>query len=284
MTHDSPTASLNVLITGCSSGIGERTALHLARKGHAVIATMRDVSKGARLSEAAASENLDIRVVPLDIADPASVSAGVREALALTGGCLDAVVNNAGTSIQGPAEEWNDDEILSLLDANFVGHTRVTREVLPVMREAGSGVIVNVTSTLGLQVLPYANVYCASKHAFDAYSESLAYEVEPFGIRVRIIAPGAYATAIVGNTRHVAAHDESSPYRETFQRVSTLVNAGIEAGGDPTEVADAIERAIVDPTCPLRTLVPSTANAQLSARRSTPDEQWMAAVRTNLGI
>ena len=272
------------LITGCSSGIGEATALHLARAGHHVVASMRNLAKGERLRGFVEAEGLHVSFVTLDVGDPASVRDGVSAALEATGGCLDALVNNAGLSIHGPAEEWADDEVMEILEGNFIGHTRVVRACLPVMRAAGAGVIVNVTSTLGLQVLPFANFYCASKFAFEAYSESLAYEVAPFGIRVRIVEPGAYATSIVGNTRQVAGTGEQSPYWERFSRVSTLVNRGIEAGGHPAEVAEAIEYVINDEAAPVRTMVPSTASQQLAARRAATDEQWMAAVAGNLGI
>ena len=183
-----------VLITGCSTGIGRATAVELTARGHEVVATARrpESLDGLEVAERLA----------LDVDDAASVQAAVAAA-----GTVDVLVNNAGWESAGPVEKADLDEVRAMFETNLLGAARMVQAVLPAMRERGSGTIVNVSSVAGVVAGPLNGFYAASKHALEAMSESLHYEVGHFGVRVVIIEPGAFATAFGDNARR---HGEDS--------------------------------------------------------------------------
>ncbi len=179
------------LVTGSSTGIGLATALHLARNGYETYATMRDPDAGGDAVRAAAqSEGLPIHLSRLDVDEDASVEGAVRAALERSGQ-IDVLVNNAGIGMGGPIEETSDADLRKVFETNFFGALRMVRAVLPQMRERRSGAIVNVTSLGGRVTFAATGPYCATKHALDAASESLAIEVAPFGVRVAIVGQGS---------------------------------------------------------------------------------------------
>ena len=201
-----------VLITGSNSGFGLLTSLSLARAGHEVVATMRDLERGAALGEAIAAEGLPIEIRRLDVCDPASVAEAVGDATE-----LDAVVNNAGFEVQGPVEEIGDELLQRQFDTNVFGPLRVIRAVLPAWRARGSGTIVNVSSIAGLVGAPYGGAYAATKHALEAFSEALHFEVAQLGIRVRVVEPGRFDTGFASRIVPVDGW-EASPYHERAMR------------------------------------------------------------------
>ena len=183
-----------ILITGSNSGFGLLTALSLARGGHEVIATMRSLAKGESLQRTVAAEGLPIEIRQLDVGDPASVVEAVGDPAT-----IDVVVNNAGFEVQA-AVELIDDDLLSLqFDTNVAGPLRMIRAVLPAWRERGSGTIVNVSSIAGVVGTPFGGAYAASKHALEALSESLHFEVAQLGIRVCLVEPGRFETGFEDN-------------------------------------------------------------------------------------
>ena len=272
-----------VLITGCSSGFGLLTALHFARKGDTVYASMRNTAKSGELEQAKQAESLPIEVVQLDVTDDQSVESAVRQVIDAAGR-IDVLVNNAGIGAHGPIEETDDDEAKEIFETNFFGALRVTRAVVPKMREQRSGTIVNVSSLAGRVVAPYGGIYSASKYALEAASEALYYELHPFGVRVLLIEPGGFETAIeVG--RRVARHfTEGSPYldlEQRFEQSLTRLPGGGERG-DPQVVAEAIYDAVHTDQPKLRYLVGQDAEAIGGLRRQMDDEQFEQAMRKTL--
>jgi NAD(P)-dependent dehydrogenase (short-subunit alcohol dehydrogenase family) len=232
----------NVLITGCSSGFGLLTAQTFARRGHCVFATVRDLSRGGDLAAARDAEGLPISILQLDLRDGASIQAAVGAAL--DAGPLDVLINNAGYALAGAVEEIDDEELLAEFDTNVFGLIRLVRAVAPGMREQRAGTIVNV-STLGVYgVPPFSGLYVGSKAAVGAVSEALRHELRPFGVRVILVEPGAYATKFVANMRLARGATAESPYHEPFQQLIALLRRLVGDAADPQQVADAIYEAV----------------------------------------
>jgi NAD(P)-dependent dehydrogenase (short-subunit alcohol dehydrogenase family) len=236
------------LITGCSSGFGLETARYFLDRGWSVIATMR-VPKDDLLPP---SDRL--RILPLDVTDPASIAHAIEAA-----GPIDVLVNNAGVGQVSPLEGVSMDRIRELFETNTLGTIAMTQAVLPQFREQRSGVIVNVTSGVTFQPLPLMSIYTASKAAVNAFSESVALELEPFGVHVRIVIPGrAPETPFGDNARARMGMNIPEPY----QPVAAQMFARMQSGGDVTysrDVAEAVWRAATDPSCPMR--LPAGADA-----------------------
>ena len=272
-----------VLITGCSSGFGLLTALHFARKGDSVYASMRNSAKAGELEKARGAESLSIEVVPLDVTDDGSVANAVRQVIA-SAGRIDVLVNNAGIGARGPIEETDDDEAKEIFETNFFGTLRVIRAVLPKMREQKAGTIVNVSSLVGRVGTPFDGIYSASKFALEAASEALHYELHPFGIRVALIEPGGFETSIGDSRRIPRRFTEGSPYIELEQRFEQALTKLPGGGdlGDPQVVAEAIYNAVHDEQPKLRYLVGQDAEMIGGLRRQLDDEQFEQTMRQTL--
>jgi NAD(P)-dependent dehydrogenase (short-subunit alcohol dehydrogenase family) len=267
---------MKVLITGSNSGFGLLSAIGFARAGHDVVATMRNPAKGDALR--AAADGLPIEIRQLDVTDAASVTAAIADPLE-----LDVVVNNAGFEVQSAMELVDDELLARQLDTNVRGPMRVMRAVLPAWRERGSGVVVNVSSITGVVVVPYGGAYSASKHALEAMTEALHYEMAPFGLRFALIEPGRFDTEFHSNIVSPSGW-EQSVYHERhvrFREALTALDSG-DAPADPQDVADAIIAAATDPTTPLRTLVGDDAQLIAAVRAQGDFEQFEATMRTTL--
>jgi NAD(P)-dependent dehydrogenase (short-subunit alcohol dehydrogenase family) len=272
-----------ILITGCSSGFGLLTALHFARKGDTVYASMRNTSKAGDLEKACQAEDLTIEVVQLDVTDEKSVTRAVKHIMD-GAGRIDVLVNNAGIGATGPVEETDDDELKEIFETNFFGALRVTRAVLPHMRQQRAGTIVNVSSLAGRVSPPFDGIYSASKHALEAASEALYYEVHPFGVRVLLIEPGGFETSISGSVRIARRFTEGSPYielQQRFEQALTRLPTGGERG-DPQVVAEAIYDAVHTEQPKLRYLVGQDAEMIGGLRRQLDDEQFEQTMRQTL--
>jgi NAD(P)-dependent dehydrogenase (short-subunit alcohol dehydrogenase family) len=203
----------SVLITGTSSGIGQATAVVLAKRGWRVFATMRDPSKRGRLDQALRDANVQngVEIEQLDVASGASIGAATETILSRTGNRLDAVVHNAGVATAGALEDVPEAELRRVMDTNFFGVLALTRALLPTFRKQGRGRIVIVTSEAAFMGQPTNSIYCASKWALEGWAESIAYELEPFGIDVVLVEPGPYRTEIWKSTPRI--QPPTSPYR-----------------------------------------------------------------------
>jgi NAD(P)-dependent dehydrogenase (short-subunit alcohol dehydrogenase family) len=192
------------VITGSSSGIGLESALILARNGYTTYATMRSPDKDTSIKAAVQNEGLPIRVIPLDVTDDSSVNNAVDQIISEVGR-IDVLVNNAGYGLNGALEDLSMEEIKSQFETNFFGLIRVTQLVLPTMRKQRSGRIINLSSGAGLFGLPGFSAYASTKFAVEGLSESMAYELEPFGIKVILIEPGDIKTNAANYDDHILA-------------------------------------------------------------------------------
>lgn len=261
---------MRVLVTGASTGIGRATAEVLTARGHEVVAT-------ARRPEAL--DGLEVASkLPLDVTSDASVAA-----CAAAAGAIDALVNNAGISETGPLETYPHEVLAKMFETNVFGPMRMVRAFVPAMRQRGRGVVVNVTSVEGKVAAPLAGAYCGTKHALEALSESLAFEVGHFGIRVVIVEPGYIAPGMVNQVRH---GEDGTPYAELRRQWSGTDAKLVGADGRPGPelVGTAIADAIDDPTTPLRVPVGADAEMVLAARRDLSDGEFQQAMRQLLGI
>jgi len=196
-----PLAGKTFLVTGTSSGFGRVGALHYARLGAKVFATMRNVPRpeASALLEEARREGLDLEILELDVTSDEQARSAVREAEQRSGGVLDVLVNNAGVVIGGPVEAHDMEAARLAFETNVFGVQRVTRAALPAMRARKGGLIVNVSSQQGRVVMPGGGLYSATKFALEAMSEQMAYELAPHGIDVAIIQPGGFPTKVGEN-------------------------------------------------------------------------------------
>lgn len=190
-----------VVITGSSSGFGYLTALTLARKGFNVWATMRNsetnnAPKKEELLKIAKQENLSISVADMDVNSDQSVIKAIQSIVDVEG-TIDYLINNAGYMFVGITEAYSIQQVKEQFETNFFGILRTTNAVLPFMRKQREGLIVNVTSLAGRLTFPYFGIYCASKHAVEAYSQALRYELAPFGVEVSIVEPGPFGTNLL---------------------------------------------------------------------------------------
>jgi len=241
-----------VLITGCSSGFGLDTARLFLEHGWQVIATMRTPDA----SLLPPSEHL--RLLALDVTDAASISAAIGAA-----GPIDALVNNAGIGVLYPLEAISMATARSVFEANALGTIAMTQAVLPAFRERGAGVIVNVTSSVTLVPLPLLSVYTASKAAVNAFTESLALELAPLGIRTRLVLPGRSPATRFGENARSRMQGEVP---EAYAPMLDAVFAAMRSGGPVTQardVAQAVWRAVSDPAAPMR--IPAGEDAEALA-------------------
>jgi NAD(P)-dependent dehydrogenase (short-subunit alcohol dehydrogenase family) len=260
---------MRVLITGAARAIGRATAEVLTARGHEVVATARDVSLLADLAVE--------KILRLDVSDDASVATAVKEA-----GELDAVVNNAGRTGSGPLEDYPLDDFARVLNVNTLGPLRMAQAVLPQWRARGSGVLVNVSSVQGRIGTPLEGVYAASKHALEALSEALHYELGHFGIRVVIIEPGYIAPGM----KHSVDHTGPEAYRGLHEQWSGTAETVSGPGGRPGPelVGHAVADALEDPSTPLRVEVGDDATMVLALRRAQSDAEFEATMRQALDL
>jgi NAD(P)-dependent dehydrogenase (short-subunit alcohol dehydrogenase family) len=231
-----------VLITGCSSGFGLETARHFLAKGWNVVATMRQ----PKADILPASDRLT--VLPLDVTDPASIAKALAQA-----GDIDVLVNNAGFGAAVPIESIEPDTARQLFETNTLGTLAMLQAILPKFRERRSGTIINVTSTVTLKPLPLVSVYRASKAAVNALTESLAVEMQPFGVRVHIVLPGRSPETNFGNNAlpHLRGLDNPD-YKPMIEGMIARFREDSGPVTHASDVAEAVWQAATDPGAPLR--------------------------------
>ena len=262
------------VVTGTSTGIGLSTTVHLAKNGYKVFAGMRNLAKGDELRAIAETEKLDIEIIQLDVCDLASVENAF--ALIKDQGNIDLLVNNAGIGGSSPLELTPEDEHRQMFDTNYFGAVRCIQEVLPGMRERGSGCIVNITSAVGLLAAANQIAYSASKWALECLGEALAHEVHRFGVRLVNISPGVIMTNIFENSAEQTRYDKTSPYQPLMRRNGKMFAAGFKQAVQPQLVAETILEAITTDDYKLRWPVGSDAKGFMAARHNLPSEDWIA--------
>ncbi|MEM7664546.1 MAG: SDR family oxidoreductase [Pseudomonadota bacterium] len=280
-------AGKSILITGCSTGFGRLAAEHYARGGAKVFATMRNLprTEADELRTLASDEGLDLHVIEIDVTSDEQVEAGVAEAMRINGGAIDVLINNAGISYGGPIEIQDMKATKHTFDTNVFGPQRMMRAVLPAMREAKSGLIINISSQLGRVIAPSYGQYSPTKFALEAMSEGLAYELVPHGIDVTVIEPGGYPTMIWSNANtNSMALLERADEKHTSGYPALIEPLGKRTGGgstDPMDVPRAMAEVIAMPagTRPLRRAVHPGGKPQLPINELTAKVQvgWLGA-------
>jgi NAD(P)-dependent dehydrogenase (short-subunit alcohol dehydrogenase family) len=241
-----------VLITGASSGFGFDAALRLARRGHHVFASMRDIETRnaparSRLQQVASAERLKIDTVEIDVTRDASVERGVNAVLARAPR-LDVVINNAGYAALGVTEAYTVEQFQQMFEVNVFGVVRMNRAVLPAMRRQGSGLLIHISSGAGRVAIPTMAAYCASKFALEALAETYRYELLPFGIDSVLVEPGIYKTAIFDKIAEPSDRDRLAQYsgHDFAERVRGVFGAASGAPDNPgaSEVGEALVRLV----------------------------------------
>jgi len=267
------TKSKTALVTGASSGIGEATAQRLAMAGYQVYGTSRRGAPAGQRSFA---------MLPLDVTNDESVEAAVTEVLRLEGR-VDLLVNNAGFAVApAGAEESSIEQAWSIFNTNFFGIVRMTRAVVPHMRQQGGGRVINIGSVLGFLPAPYMALYAATKHAIEGYSESLDHELRTRGIRVSVIEPAYTKTQFDAN--FVQPDAKLDEYREVRAALGKRLNEVIQAADEPGVVADVVVRAAIAAQPKLRYAAGGLANRLQMLRRFAPAGLVDAGVRKDLQL
>ncbi len=262
------------LVTGASSGFGLLAAVSLAKSGLRVFASMRDLSRRGELDQAAAAAGVSLNVVALDVTKPDTLI----EALAQVGP-VDVMVNNAGVGLIGSIENVSMEEVRQVFETNFFGTVALIKAVLPGMRERRAGRIINVGSIAGRIANPGTPIYIASKYAVEGLSDSLRYEVHPFGITVSIIEPGAFPTAMT-KAPWMAARSGGA-YEGIERAVESMLKASHEQKvADPQWVADAIVHAATARSPRRRYVVGRDAKLALALRGLLPTGAFEAVIRS----
>jgi NAD(P)-dependent dehydrogenase (short-subunit alcohol dehydrogenase family) len=270
------------LVTGSSSGIGFETALLLARNGFNTYASMRNLEKSKNITEIANREELPLQVIQLDVNNDRSTKEAIDEVVA-ENQRIDVLVNNAGYGLLGSLEDLSIEEIKAQFETNFFGVVRVMQQVLPTMRKHKSGTIVNISSVGGRIGLPSLSAYHSTKFALEGLSESISYELEPFGIRVVIIEPGVIRTNIM-NSSIIAkkASDPKSPYYSSIQQLERSFKSAMEnksASSPPEEVAKVVLQAVKSENPKLRYAVGNDASSLIQAKTTMSDTEFEALIK-----
>lgn len=274
------------IVTGSSSGIGFETSLTLARNGFHTYATMRNMEgeKSKPLTEVAKNENLQLRAIELDVDNDKSVIDAINT-IVEERERIDVLINNAGYALGGALEDSSMDEIKAQFETNFFGAVRATKAVLPVMRRQGAGKIVNITSMGGRIAIPLSSSYHGSKFALEGLSESIRYELEPFGIKVILIEPGAVGSNFWKNIKIAkSSSDSNSPYTQFGNKILKAYEQMEQNTISPSVVAKTILDAVTSNNPQLRYLVGEDAAKTLEARKNMPDNEFGDLIKKQFGI
>jgi NAD(P)-dependent dehydrogenase (short-subunit alcohol dehydrogenase family) len=262
------------VVTGSSSGIGQEIALKLARNDFLTYATMRNPKKGEYLKSLADKEKLSLKVVQLDVTDERSVKNAIQS-ITTEASTIDLLVNNAGYGLGGAFEDLELEEIKAQFETNLFGLIRTTQAVLPIMRKQKSGIIVNISSGAGRMGYPSRSAYVSTKFAVEGLSESMSYELEPFGIKVVLVEPGfvksKFSQAMVNVKK---SQDPNSPYLHLMQKMTTI-NTQLERNGStPDDVANIVLTSISSKNPNLRYLVGRDIEEWVKSKNSMTDAEF----------
>jgi NAD(P)-dependent dehydrogenase (short-subunit alcohol dehydrogenase family) len=264
------------VVTGCSSGIGHEIALVLARNNYLTFATMRNLDKSSNLKKEAAKEGFEsnIRFTQLDVTSDNSVKNAIQT-ITNEAGKIDVLVNNAGYGLTGAFEDLSMDEIKAQYETNVFGLIRVTQAVLPIMRKQKSGIIVNISSGAGRFGYPTGSAYVSTKFAVEGLTESMSYEVEPFGIRMVLVEPGVIRTNFFsGMTIAKKSLDANSPYSPMMKGMESSIGKMIENGSTPDYVAKIVLEAVSSSNPKLRYLAGKDVEQWIEGKMKMTDEEF----------
>ncbi len=258
-----------IFITGASTGLGKTTAKLFQNRGWNIIATMRNPDAETELNQL---EN--VTLLPLDVTNLEQIKSTIHKALEISE--IDLVFNNAGYGLIGPLESLSDDQIIRQLDTNLLGVIRVTKEFIPYFRERKSGMFITTTSIGGLVTFPISSTYHATKWALEGWSESLAFELNTFGIDVKTVSPGGIKTDFITRSLDMGTHPE---YQGMIDKMMAGTDAMMEAASEPEVIAEVVYEAATDGKKQLRYQAGEDAKALFAQRQELGAE----AFRTEFG-
>ena len=262
------------IVTGCSSGIGHEISLILARNGFTTYATMRNLQKGSDLKSIAEDEKLPLHFAQLDVTDENSVKKAIQTVYD-EAGRIDILVNNAGYGLTGAFEDLSLDEIKAQYETNVFGLIRTTQSVLPIMRKQRSGLIVNISSGAGRFGFPTGSAYVSTKFAVEGLTESMSYELEPFGIKVILIEPGVIKTNFFNSSVLAKkSQDPNSPYATLMKGMEDSVDKMMENASTPQYVAEVVLHAVTNENPKLRYLAGKDVERWIEAKMKMSDEEF----------
>ena len=270
------------LITGCSSGIGYETALMLARNGYHTFATMRNTKKSDSLEEIIRKERLDLNIRELDINDNTSIENTIN-CIKREANRIFVLINTAGYGLVGFFEDLTLDEIRNQFETNFFGVLNITKKIIPIMRLQKSGTIINVSSGAGQVGFPGISAYVSTKFAIEGFSESLMYELLPYGIKVVIIEPGVIKTNFFRNCI-VSEHSmkKSSPYSRSLDKFQRNVELMQEHATSPIDVAKVIIQVLGNNEPKQRYIVGNDVAMILEAKKNLSDIEFKKMMMQNI--
>jgi NAD(P)-dependent dehydrogenase (short-subunit alcohol dehydrogenase family) len=283
------------VVTGSSSGIGLETSLTLAENNFRTYATMRNLDKASNILEPAKKKNLSIEVAKLDVTDDFSVHQAIQSIAEKEEGQIDLLVNNAGYTQLGAAEDLSSEEIEAQFNTNVFGVFRTIREVVPIMRrQTTRGTIINIGSANGFFGVPCASAYVATKFALEGLTQSLRYELTPFGIKVTIIEPGAISTNVAYNSMYLPKKIQrqslsdsslsSSPFIEMTKNIMERSKNGVVNGSPPRVVADVVLQVAMAEKPNWRYRAGADAERLFEARTKMSDIEFEKFLNDLLGI
>ena len=272
------------VVTGSSSGIGFKIALTLARNGFQTYATMRNLAKSENIKSIATKENLPIHIEQLDVIDNNSVTNAIQ-AIVSKADRIDVLVNNAGYALAGAFEDLAIEEIKAQYETNFFGLIRTTQAVLPIMRKQKSGTIVNISSGAGRFGYPTGSAYVSTKFAVEGLSESMAYELEPLGIKVILVEPGVIKTNIAnGMVIAKKSQNSNSPYSQIMQKMSTSFEHMSENASSPDLVTKVVLQAVTSENPSLRYLAGKDVEMWVEAKRNMSDDEFYKMMKQSFNF
>jgi short-subunit dehydrogenase len=278
------------VVTGSSTGIGFETSLTLARNGFHTYATMRKLEgRSKQITDIAKNDNLPLQVIQLDVDNDKSVLEAINR-IVTENDRIDVVVNNAGYALVGAFEETSMQEIKAQFETNFFGAVRVMQAVIPIMRKQRSGKIVNITSMGGRVAVPLDSIYHGTKFALEGLSESIQYELEPFGIKVILIEPGAVGSNFWKNLKMAAKasgldnKNNDSQYKQIENNMSESFKQIEQNTIHPSEVAKVILQAVMTDNPDFRYVVGKDAAMILEARRTMSDREFQKFMKKQFNL
>jgi short-subunit dehydrogenase len=270
------------LITGCSSGIGYETALMLGRNGFRTFATMRNTKKSDSLQEIIRKEGLDVSIQQLDVNNNASIENTINN-IKNEATRIDVLINNAGFGLVGFFEDLTLDEIRDQFETNFFGVLNITKKIIPIMRLQKSGTIINISSGAGQVGFPGISAYVSTKFAIEGFSESLTYELLPYGIKVVIIEPGVIKTNFFRNCK-VSEHSvkKNSTYSTSLDKFQKNIEIMQEHATSPTDVAKVIIQVLGNSEPKQRYIVGNDVAMILEAKKNLSDNEFKKMMIQNI--
>ena len=269
------------LVTGSSRSIGFVTSTTLARNGFLTYASMRNLDKEKEIRLVVDKEKIPLQTIQLDVTDSNSVDNAIKSIVEQTGR-IDVLVNNAGYGLFGAFEELGIEEIKQQYETNLFGVIRVTQAVLPIMRKQKSGIIVNMSSGAGRFGYPNGSAYVSTKFALEGLSESIAYEVEPFGIKIVLVEPGFVRTNF-SNVVAKKSQSTNSQYSKMTEKMAASIDQMKVNSSSPELVANVVLEIVTNKNPNLRYLAGKDVEQWMEQKKNMSDKQFFSMIKQSLG-